>query len=60
MGPLQLSFPPWFKPLVTTLCRTHASGHSSQGIADDKVSNAGVSTTAPGRSAILCYWMDRG
>ena len=39
---------------IVHLCRTQTSSHSSQGVVDDRVSEAGVSTAAPGRSAALC------
>jgi len=36
-------------------CRTEASGHSWQGVVDERTNEAGVNTAAPGRSAILCF-----
>ena len=42
---------------IVRWCGTQASIHSSQGVTDDKVSEAGVSTTAPGKCAVLCRWM---
>ena len=36
-------------------CRTQASGHIWQGVVDDRTNEAGVSATAPGRSAVLCF-----
>ena len=35
-------------------CRTLASGHNSQGVVDCGVDEAGVSTAAPDRRAVLC------
>jgi len=40
-------------------CRTQASSHSSQGVVDDRVNEAGVGTAAPDRSAVVCCWMDQ-
>jgi len=37
-----------------------ASSHSLQGVVDDRVNDAGVSSTAPDMSAVLCCWMDQG
>jgi len=34
-------------------CRTKASGHSGQGVFDDRIYEAGASTTAPDRCALL-------
>ena len=42
---------------VVCWCRTQASSHNSQGVVDGGVSEAGVSTAAPDRSAVLCCWM---
>jgi len=36
------------------------SSHSSQAVVDDMVNEAGASTMAPGRSTVLCCWMDQG
>jgi len=38
---------------VVCWCRTQASCHNSQGVVDGKVNEVGVSTAAPGRSAVL-------
>ena len=40
---------------IVRWCRTQASSHSSQGVIDNKISEAGVSTAAPDRSVVLCY-----
>jgi len=34
--------------------RTQASSHNSQGVVDGGVDEAGMSTAAPNRSALLC------
>jgi len=39
---------------IVCWCRTQASSHSSQGVIDDRVNEAGVSTAAPDRSAVVC------
>ena len=39
---------------VVRLCRTQASSHNSQDVVDAGVDKAGMSTAAPGRSAVLC------
>jgi len=40
--------------------RTQASSHNVQGIIDGRVNEAGMSTAAPNRNALLCCWMDQG
>ena len=40
-------------------CRTQTSSHRSQGFVYGWVNEAGVSTEAPDRSALLCYGMDQ-
>ena len=37
-----------------------ASSQNSQGITDGEVDKVGMSTAAPGRSAVLCGWMHQG
>jgi len=44
---------------VVRWCRTQAFSHNSQGVVDGSVSEAGVSTAAPGRSAVFCCWVDQ-
>jgi len=39
---------------VVRCCRSQASSHHSQGVLDDGVNEAVVSTAAPDRSAVLC------
>ena len=45
---------------VVRWCRTQASSHNSQGVVDDGVDEAGMSTAASRRSAVLCSRMDQG
>jgi len=45
---------------VVRWCRTQASSHNSQGVVDGGVNEAGMSTAAPSRSAVLCSQMDQG
>ena len=45
---------------VVRWCRTLASSHNSQGVVDGRVNEAGMSTAAPTRSAVLCSQMDQG
>jgi len=45
---------------VVRWCRTLASSHNSQGVVDGRVNVVGENTTAPYRSAVLCYLMDQG
>ena len=40
--------------------RTQASSHSSQSVVGGRVSEAGMNTAAPDRSAVLCCWMNQG
>ena len=39
---------------VVRWCRTQASSHNSQGVVDGGVDEAGMSTAAPNRRAVLC------
>jgi len=39
---------------VVRWCSTQASSHNSQGVVDGGVDEAGMSTVAPERSAVLC------
>ena len=45
---------------VVRWCRTQASSHNWQGVIDGVVSETGMSTATPNRSAILCGWMHQG
>ena len=45
---------------VVRWCRSQVSSHTSQGVGDGGVNEAGMSTAAPDRSALLCCWMDHG
>jgi len=46
------AFPPDWK--IVRWCGTRASSHNSQFVFDEKVNEAGMSTMAPGMSAVLC------
>jgi len=39
---------------VVRWCRMHTSCHSSQGVVDGRINEAGLSTAAPDRSIALC------
>ena len=41
---------------VVRWCRTQASSHNSQGVVNGEVNEAGMSTAAPNRRAVLCGW----
>jgi len=43
----------WKNGKVVPWCRTQASSHNWQGVVDGWVNEAGVSTTAPDKSAVL-------
>jgi len=40
---------------IVCWCRTQASSHNSQGVVDNRVDEAGVSTAAPDRSAVQYF-----
>jgi len=45
---------------VVHWCRTQASSHNLQGIVDGGVDEAGISTAAEDRGAVLCGWVHQG
>ena len=46
--------------LVVHWCGTQASSHNSQGVVNGGVDEAGMSTAAPNKCAVLCVWVHQG